>query len=128
MRIALIAHDSKKPDMVEWSTYNRLTLSDHDLFATGTTGRQVSDATDLPVTLLKSGPLGGDQQIGAMICEKGIDALFFFWDPLEPQPHGPDVKALLRLAVLYNVPTACNRQTADYIISSPLWNASTRQR
>jgi methylglyoxal synthase len=122
MRIALIAHDSKKQDMVAWAQYNKGTLAKHELFATGTTGKQVGTATDLKITALKSGPLGGDQQIGAMICEGKIDTLFFFWDPLEPQPHDPDVKALLRLAVLYDVPTACNRKTADFIISSPLWN------
>ena len=119
-RIALVAHDNKKKDMVEWAKYNKGTLSQHKLYATGTTGGLIHTATDLEIERLLSGPMGGDQQIGAMIAEKKIDALVFFWDPLEPHPHDSDVKALLRIAVLYDVPTACNRSTADYIISSPL--------
>jgi methylglyoxal synthase len=119
--IALVAHDNKKADLLEWARYNRGSLGQHDLYGTGTTGKMVSQALgELNVKLLLSGPLGGDQQIGAMIAGGELDALIFFWDPLEPQPHDPDVKALLRIAVLYNVPTACNRATADFMISSPL--------
>ncbi len=119
--IALVAHDNKKADLLEWARYNRGSLAKHDLFGTGTTGKMVADALgELEVQLLLSGPLGGDQQIGAMIASGELDALIFFWDPLEPQPHDPDVKALLRIAVLYNIPTACNRASADFVISSPL--------
>jgi methylglyoxal synthase len=118
-RIALIAHDARKKDLLEWVEFNRGTLSHHLLFATGTTGEMVAAHTGLPVHCFKSGPLGGDQQIGARIAEGEIDFLIFFWDPLEPQPHDPDVRALLRLAVLYNIPTASNRATADFLISSP---------
>ncbi|MBK8127888.1 MAG: methylglyoxal synthase [bacterium] len=121
MNIALIAHDAKKTDMAEWADFNRLTLSEHTLFATGNTGNIVHVATGLPVHRLKSGPLGGDQQIGAMIAEGNVDMLVFFWDPMDTHPHDPDVKALLRLAVLYDIPTACNKRTADYLISSTLW-------
>jgi methylglyoxal synthase len=119
-RIALIAHDSRKEDLLEWIGYNRAVLREHDLFATGTTGAFVQARWGLPVTRLKSGPLGGDQQMGAKIADGGIDVLVFFWDPLEPQPHEPDVRALLRIAVLYNIPTACNRATADFVVASPL--------
>lgn len=119
-RIALVAHDGKKKDLLEWAAYNRGTLSRHHLFGTGTTGKLLEKALDLPFTEFRSGPLGGDQQIGARIAEGEIDFLIFFWDPLEQQPHDPDIKALLRLAVLYNIPTASNRATADFIISSPL--------
>ncbi len=119
-RIALVAHDNKKAELLEWAHFNQKTLSKHHLFGTGTTGSQIEHELDLPVTQFKSGPLGGDQQIGAMIAEGKIDFLIFFWDPLEPQPHDPDIKALLRLAVLYNIPTASNRASADFIISSPL--------
>jgi methylglyoxal synthase len=119
-RVALVAHDNKKNELLEWARFNRGTLSRHFLFATGTTGDLLSRELDLPVAHFLSGPLGGDQQIGAAIAEGKIDFLIFFWDPLEPQPHDPDIKALLRLAVLYNIPTASNRASADFIISSPL--------
>jgi len=119
-RIALIAHDNKKIDITEWARFNRAILAQHELVATGTTGEVLSRELGLQVTRLRSGPLGGDQQIGARIAEGEIDMLVFFWDPLEPQPHDPDVKALLRLAVLWNIPVACNRASADFMISSPL--------
>jgi methylglyoxal synthase len=119
-RIALIAHDNNKPDMLEWARFNRHRLAGHELFATATTGRLLQDDLSLAVTCFRSGPYGGDQQIGARIAEGLIDLLVFFWDPLEPHPHDPDVKALLRVAVVCNIPVACNRATADFIISSPL--------
>jgi methylglyoxal synthase len=121
-RIALIAHDNKKQDMLEWAEYNLTLLSGHQLFATATTGRLLQERLGLPVTCFRSGPFGGDQQIGARIAEGGIDLLVFLWDPLEPHPHDPDVKALLRVAVVCNIPIACNRATADFLISSPLMN------
>ena len=121
-RIALVAHDGRKKDLLDWVKFNKTTLSTHFLYGTGTTGKMVSDETGLPVKSLMSGPLGGDQQIGAMIAETELDMLVFFWDPLEQQPHDPDVKALLRIAVLYNIPTASNRATADFLISSHLIN------
>jgi methylglyoxal synthase len=120
--VVLIAHDSRKADLLEWVKYNREVLREHRLFATGTTGGLVEAQVDLPVTRFKSGPLGGDQQVGAKIAEGALDVVVFFWDPLEPQPHDPDVKALLRIAVLYNVPTACNRATADFIVASDLFH------
>jgi methylglyoxal synthase len=118
--IALVAHDNKKMDLLEWAKFNRGTLARHNLFATGTTGEMLEKQLELNITCFNSGPLGGDMQIGAKITEGEIDFLIFFWDPLEPQPHDPDIKALLRLAVLRNIPTACNRATADFMISSPL--------
>jgi methylglyoxal synthase len=119
-RIALIAHDSRKDDLLEWVGYNRAVLREHRLVATGTTGGLVHARWGLPVSRLKSGPLGGDQQMGAKIADGELDVLVFFWDPLEPHPHEPDVRALLRIAVLYNIPIACNRATADFLVASPL--------
>jgi methylglyoxal synthase len=119
-RIGLVAHDNKKRDLIEWARYNRMLLERHDLVATGTTGTLLEDAIGVGIEKLQSGPLGGDQQLGALIADGDIDFLVFFWDPLEPQPHDPDVKALLRIAVVWNIPIACNRASADYMISSPL--------
>ena len=119
-QIALIAHDNRKADLLAWARFNRGTLAKHDLHATGTTGTLVAEQLGLPVHRFLSGPLGGDQQVGAAIAEGRIDAVIFFWDPLEPHPHDVDVKALLRIAVVYNVPIACNRASADFMLSSPL--------
>ena len=118
--IALIAHDNKKQDLIEWARFNLTTLKRHHLVATGTTGGLLERELGLEMEKLRSGPLGGDQQIGARIVEGGVDLVVFFWDPLEPHPHDVDVKALLRIAVVYDVPIACNRSTADFMISSPL--------
>ncbi len=120
-RVALIAHDGCKSELAEWATFNRGTLARCELVATGTTGSMVARATGLAIDLLLSGPLGGDAQVGAMLVDARRDLIVFFWDPLTTQPHDVDVKALLRLAVLYNVPIACNRATADFLISSPLF-------
>ncbi|NJO04797.1 MAG: methylglyoxal synthase [Chloroflexaceae bacterium] len=122
-RIALIAHDNKKRDLMEWAAFNKVLLAQHDLYATGTTGKMLAEVIAAPVVCFRSGPLGGDQQIGSKIAEGGIDLMIFFWDPLEPQPHDPDVRALLRVAVVWNIPVACNRASADFIISSPLMTA-----
>ena len=119
-KIALVAHDNKKQDLIEWARYNRDVLARHDLFGTGTTGKLLEKELKADITKLESGPLGGDQQIGARIAEGDIDFLIFFWDPLEPLPHDPDIKALLRIAVVWNIPVACNRASADFMISSQL--------
>ena len=117
-----MAHDNRKDDLVEWAAFNKGTLALHNLFATGGTGRRIMEKTGLNINLLKSGPQGGDMQLGALIADQKLDYLIFFWDPLQPLAHDVDVKALLRIAVLYDVPTACNRSTADLIISSPLFH------
>ena len=127
--IALVAHDNKKADLVEWVEHNATTIVQHNLVCTGTTGKLIEktlkdllgDEADLNITKYKSGPLGGDQQLGALVAEEKIDIMIFFWDPMLPQPHEVDVKALLRIGVLYNTPTACNRATADFLITSPLF-------
>jgi methylglyoxal synthase len=121
--IGLVAHDNKKRDLVEWAKYNRVLLAHHKIYATGTTGQMLEEELGFEVVRLQSGPLGGDQQVGAKIADGDIDFLIFFWDPLEPMPHDPDVKALLRMAVVWNIPIACNRASADFMISSPLMDA-----
>ena len=120
--IALVAHDNKKNDIVEWAKFNKGTLAAHNLYATGGTGKKIMERTGLNITMLKDGSHGGDMELGALTANKRLDYLIFFWDPLESLPHDVDVKALLRIAVLYNIPTACNRATADLIISSPLFS------
>ena len=137
-RIALVAHDNRKSDLIEWVEWNWKILSDHQIICTGTTGKLVEEALKLripkgntlkhKITKLKSGPLGGDQQLGALTAEGKIDMIIFFWDPMQPQPHDVDVKALLRITVLYNVPTACNRATADFLISSVLFNETYKPK
>jgi len=119
-KIALLAHDRKKHDLLEWAKFNRDLLAQHQVYSTGTTGKLLEQELDIGIIKLQSGPLGGDQQIGAKIAELDIDFLIFFWDPLEPLPHDADVKALLRLAVVWNIPVACNRASADFMLSSPL--------
>ncbi len=119
-KIALVAHDGRKQDLLEWVKFNVGTLREHELYATGTTGKVIAEETGLDVRRFRSGPLGGDMQLGAAIAEDKLDVLVFFWDPMTPHPHDVDVKALLRISVLYNIPTACNRSTADFVISSPL--------
>ena len=119
-RIAIVAHDNRKPELMDWAFYNRTTLARHQLYGTGTTGKMREEILDQSVTKLLSGPLGGDQQIGAMIAEERIDMLIFFWDPMAAQPHDPDIKALLRLCVVWNIPMACNRATADFLVTSHL--------
>lgn len=137
LTIALVAHDNRKKDLIEWVEFNKGTLANHHLVCTGTTGRMVEAALNknrskaelnIDITLLKSGPLGGDQQLGALICEGKIDMLFFLWDPMQPQPHDVDVKALLRISSLYNIPTATNRSTADFLISSPLFDSDYKPK
>jgi len=133
-RIALVAHDNRKPDLIEWVNWNWDVLRKHKIICTGTTGKLVEAALmqnltdkekeEVSITKLKSGPLGGDQQLGSMIVDGEVDIIIFFWDPMQPQPHDVDVKALLRITVLYNVPTACNRSTADFMISSELFNST----
>ncbi|WP_142412904.1 methylglyoxal synthase [Hathewaya massiliensis] len=120
--IALVAHDNKKKELLEWVNDNKEILSEHNLFATGTTGSIIAKETGLPIKSFKSGPLGGDQQLGATIVDFGLDILIFFWDPLESQPHDPDVRALLRIATLYNIPCGTNKATSDFIVSSPYMN------
>ncbi|MEX1246912.1 MAG: methylglyoxal synthase [Anaerolineales bacterium] len=127
-RIALVAHDGRKEDLAEWAKHNRDELAHHDLHGTGGTGALIAAETGLTVNRFLSGPLGGDQQIGAAIAMRQIDLLVFFWDPLEPQPHDPDVKALLRLAVLHNIPTASNRASADFLITSSLMDKEYPRR
>jgi len=135
-RIALVAHDNRKKDLIEWVEWNWQELIKHKLVCTGTTGKLVEAVlrkkagpnVEISLKKLKSGPLGGDQQLGSSVAEGKIDMLIFFWDPMQPQPHDVDVKALLRITVLYNVPTACNRSTADFLISSPLFNAAYQQK
>lgn len=127
-KIALVAHDHKKKDLLEWVAGHQDRLAAHELYATGTTGGLLEAALGRSVTKFQSGPLGGDQQIGAKIAEGEIDFIIFFWDPLQPAPHDPDVKALLRLAVVWNIPVACNRATADFLISSPLMQEAYDRR
>jgi methylglyoxal synthase len=127
-KIALVAHDDKKRDLLEWAKFNKLLLAQHDLYATGTTGKLLEQELGIEVNKLQSGPLGGDQQIGAKISEGELDLLVFFWDPLASQAHDTDVKALLRIAVVWNIPVACNRASADFMISSPLMSGAYERR
>lgn len=137
-RIALVAHDNRKPDLIEWVNWNWDNLRKHKIYCTGTTGKLIEaaisknlsekDTEKVSITKLKSGPLGGDQQLGSLIVDGEIDIMIFFWDPMQPQPHDVDVKALLRITVLYNVPTACNRSTADFMISSEIFNSAYEKK
>jgi methylglyoxal synthase len=127
-RIALVAHDNKKTELLEWAKYNQERMAKFEIVATGTTGKLLEKELKMKVNAVQSGPLGGDMQIGAQITEGRIDLLIFFWDPLEPLPHDPDIKALLRLAVLWNIPLACNRTTADYIFTSPLLTSDYQRK
>lgn len=123
--IALVAHDNKKRDLITWCIKHQADLEKHSLFATGTTGTVIERETGLSINKLISGPLGGDQQIGALITEGKVDMLIFFWDPFEPLPHDPDVKALLRIAAVWNIPVACNQSSADFMVASPLFNTES---
>jgi methylglyoxal synthase len=125
--IALIAHDNKKSDMVAWCQEHKAELLNHKLYATGTTGMIIEKDAGLQINKLISGPLGGDQQVGSLITEGDVDVLIFFWDPFEPMPHDPDVKALLRIAAVWNIPIACNHISADFLIASPLFNSSSKR-
>ncbi|BES70963.1 methylglyoxal synthase [Marinobacter nanhaiticus D15-8W] len=127
-RVALVAHDNKKSELIDWVSRHRKLLTDCHLLTTGTTGKLVTDVTGLAVERLQSGPLGGDQQIGARIAEGQVDLLIFFWDPLEPMSHDPDIKALLRVATLWNIPIACNESSADFIVSSPCFRQYERRK